>query len=460
MFNLKRAFDYLSKPFRNTFGVTSYSDLQNDVSNFIALKTLTLATKLVRFYEFGTKAKLDSQSGKSFTYTRYERLNLPTQSLTEGQSPSDSSMTISQVTAIAEQWGAVVTLTDVAELTIKHKPLGKAIELLALQAAETTDREIFKVLLSGTSVFFVGDPARVGIDTGDVVDSATLASVVANLRSNGAMGIEKPSKPMDDPELGDMFALIVDPFVEQDISTDEGFVESVKYAAAKRLWNGEAGEYRGFRVVRSNHIPTLTSAAAASTVDNSDDTGTIIFDKSLRIMVTGVDVNGYERVIYQSSETDTADDANSEHTISVTTPSTTGFTYNVYSSAALTADSTTTATAMTLQAGSLAPATTIKIGSTSGSASASRFVLTTTGAAAPGQLKTTASKIHLSFGIGKEAYAVVDLQSLQTSLTPNDASDSDPLKQRRKAGWKTMFKSVICNNDFMTRIESESAFDG
>ena len=69
-------------------------------------------------------------------------------------------MTITTVTAVAEQWGAVVTITDVAELTIKHQPLQKAIMLLGIQAAETIDRVIFNVLMGGTTVFYPGAVQR------------------------------------------------------------------------------------------------------------------------------------------------------------------------------------------------------------------------------------------------------------------------------------------------------------
>ncbi len=65
---------------------------------------------------------------------------------------------------------------------------------------------------------------------------------------------------------------------------------------------------------------------------------------------------------------------------------------------------------------------------------------------------------HFSWVFGKEAFTVVDLQALQSYVTKKEATDSDPLAQRRKAGWKTMFKAVINNQDFLERIESSSAF--
>lgn len=453
-----------SNPIVNETGLTDFSSISADAVTYIAEKTLLIAHKIVRFYEMADKAKLPSQSSKTFQYTRYERLSLPQSALTDGVTPSDTSMTVTPVTAVSEQWGAVVTITDVAELTIRHKPLQKAIMLLGIQAAETIDREIFKVLLAGTNVFYPGATAgRINISTSDFLTSSVLARIVASLRNYGAMGIEKPKGgPAEDPELGDDYAAVVDPFVEQDIASgDSDFKAANVYNNTKVLWNAEIGSWKGFRFVRSNLLPTLSSAAAASTSDNSADNGTLIFNKGLRVMVTAVDNTfGYETIIYQSSEQATANDANSAHTVSVTMPATTGYTYNIYTSDGLdAAGATTTSTVMYLQGTGFAPSAVVKVGSSVATASSSRLVISTTSAFAPAQLKQTTSKVHLSFFIGKEAYTCVDLMNLQSTLTAPVATDSDPLIQRRKAGWKVMFKAVINNQNFFARCESESAYD-
>lgn len=75
----------------------------SDATTYIADKTLTLAEKSVRFYEAADKAKLPDHNSKTFQYSRYERLGLPLSSITEGVDPSDSGMTVTTVTAIAEQ---------------------------------------------------------------------------------------------------------------------------------------------------------------------------------------------------------------------------------------------------------------------------------------------------------------------------------------------------------------------
>ena len=83
--------------------------------------------------------------------------------------------------------------------------------------------------------------------------------------------------------------------------------------------------------------------------------------------------------------------------------------------------------------------------------------LPTTGTASPVDPAASVT-VHVSWIFGKEAFGCVELDKLQAFLTPNVASESDPLNQRRKAGWKTMFKCVIQNDDFIRQIESSSAF--
>jgi N4-gp56 family major capsid protein len=65
--------------------------------------------------------------------------------------------------------------------------------------------------------------------------------------------------------------------------------------------------------------------------------------------------------------------------------------------------------------------------------------------------------VHTSFLFGKGAFAVSELQSLQTFIE-GPGSNSDPLNQRKTIGWKTSFKSVILNQTFMLRIESGSNY--
>lgn len=415
-----------------------FNSFSSDAVTYIAEKTLMIAQKQVIFQQLGDKAQLPSNNSKTFQYTRYDRLTLPPNALTDGTTPDNTSMSISTVSATADQWGAYINITDVAELTIKHPVLQKGIDLMGYQAAETVDREIIVVLQAGTAVNFGGaSPASVrsSVLSIDYVVTNTVRKVVSGLRSNGAIDYD-----------GSNYMGVVDPQVEMDLSADSTFQTAASYSNIKVLQNGEIGIWMGVRWMRSNLIPTIAPSAQSSFTSPASPAGTFttanyrctlaVYDVSTSFLV-GLQAN--------SNVAFTANDS-----LAVTTPSTAGFKYKIFVGLAAGAaadvmyqgsESTYAFDYIPLNTAAVVLAPPIAGTSIAGS-----------------DIPATGVTIHQSWVFGKEAFAVIDLQKLQSFVTPNAASDSDPLVQRRKAGWKLMFKAVICNNNFMKRIESASAF--
>lgn len=68
----------------------------------------------------------------------------------------------------------------------------------------------------------------------------------------------------------------------------------------------------------------------------------------------------------------------------------------------------------------------------------------------------TSADVYPIIVVGREAYAHVPLKGMR-SVTPTvvnkKPSDSDPLAQRTKIGWKTYFAGLILNQSWMTRLE-------
>jgi len=90
---------------------------------------------------------------------------------------------------------------------------------------------------------------------------------------------------------------------------------------------------------------------------------------------------------------------------------------------------------------------------------ANRYVATTSGAVGSPTPPATGN-LHTTYVFGKSAFGVPHVGAkMEATLTPATATDSDPLKQRRKAGIKTYFKTVILNTNFYRVIQSMSAFN-
>jgi N4-gp56 family major capsid protein len=443
----------------------STTTLTNDqATEYIAEKTLRTALVRLAAYQFAEKHALPKNSGRLFQMTRYEHLTLPQLPIQQGVTPDNTPMTINKVTAMAEQWGAVITMYDVALLTTQHDVLQKAIELLGIQAAKVFERECQRVLMSATGVAFAGtsNTTRNGLATGDVLSSTDIQQAVATLRDNGAEDWTRTEANTSKAYLermaksgGGTTGLIglVDSFVEQDIVKDSTFVVAAQYSNIRALYAGEVGKYLGVVWVRSNYMPKIT-LLASPTVASSNMTG---FSGGLSVS-TAYDVSvtrirkayGLEEAVSAliNISTDSGHDS-----ISVVLPSDSAYMYRIY----LGTDGGTRYLVTSASSAVTVAADDITGPAFEGGQTVYVTAVPTSGDASPVD-PASGVTVHTTWIFGREAFGCVDLAKLEATLTPNAASDSDPLKQRRKAAWKAMFKCAIQNNAFIRLIESSSAF--
>src|SRR5512146_2102164 len=101
-----------------------------DLQTYFAMKLLDVAELNMVLDQFGEKVPLPSNSSKTIHFTREEKLSstVPSQ-LTEGTAPDAAGITMNQFEATVEQYGALVKLSDLAELTAKHNIVEKTIYL-------------------------------------------------------------------------------------------------------------------------------------------------------------------------------------------------------------------------------------------------------------------------------------------------------------------------------------------
>ena len=402
------------------------------INAHIAEELLLIAKKSVVFQQIGEKAKMPPGEGKTFQFNRYNRLSLPLVPLTEGAAPSSTNMSLTTVQAVADQWGAFVALSDVAQLTIKHPLLEVAMQLLGYQAAELVDREIIKVLLNGTQVQYGGTAAsRAGLSAASsmYLNDLAVQQMVATLREGGAHEYE-----------GSNFLGVLDPAMEQDISqnSNNSFTLAAAYSNVKVLLNGEIGTWRGIRWMRSNFIPSLQTTAASSlsltaAAGGSAATGTYYLVAEYVSSDTGF--------VTQVSAPSSISTTGSQNTINFTAPTATGYQYNIGIGSASSGP-------FYLGASAIAAAATGAV--TAAPTSGTQVQL-------PG-VSGAANKVHFGWVFGRQAFCTVDLMNLTTYVSSPMATVYDPLVQQRTVGYKLMFKPVIQNDSFMIRFEGLSSF--
>lgn len=436
------------------------SQFSADIEAYIADELLALARRQVVAYGFGDPLELPEGRGTTYTATRYNRVPLPFAPLSEGVPPIGQAMTIAQVTATCQQWGDKVTITDVAELTIKHPLFKTAVDLCGLAVTETLDRNTFNSLNGGTQVNYVNSRgSRAALVAGDTMNLHEVNRVVGALYTIGApryMGDEQTTQKIDagdgepnagkDPRGQPHYVSIMHPLVEQDMRELNTVVTAWSYSDINKLYNDELGELAGTRYVRSNMVPTWTGVAQINPVAG---TSGALATNNYFVIVTASDTqNQFESRIYQVSASTAVVGPNGS--LSVTLPTLTGFTFSVY--VGLTSSPTNLGLSVS------GPTSGPLQGQATQMAGGQVVVITAVGVAqTPPAAPATGLTVYPTYFFGRGAYGQVVLSDIQTSFLTG-ADKSDPLNQLRVVGWKTMYGTIILNQTFMARIESTSAF--
>lgn len=432
----------------------------SDVEQFIADELLPVAQRTLVVYQLGDPATLPEGRGLTYTFTRFNRFSLPFAPAAEGVPAVGQPLTISQVTATMQQWTDACKITDLAELSTKHPLMKTANELLGLQVGETFERNCFNALLGGVQVNYVNSRgSRAALVAGDVLDVHTVNRTVAALNTLGAYkfnGPEQPdvkksardqaSKAYKNPESSPHFVGVNHTLVSGDWRENQTVVLASVYGRDNYLYNSEVGWWAGVRFCESNLVPFWTGVAAIQ--GTAVPTGGNFTAGNYFIQVTGQDnQNQYETNIYQVSNSITVA---ANGAITVTVPSTTGFTYTVYVGTTASPVNVGLSTAGPTQGPLQGQATQIPPGST----------VTITGlgiAQVPPAAPATGVTVYPTFIMGKGYFANVKLKDVEVFWL--DQPDKlDIANQLRIISWKATWGECIKNQFFGARIESASAF--
>lgn len=446
--------------------VTNYSPgaanqtIANDIELHIADEVLRLSQRQLVAYQFGQPLTIDKNTGVTYTATRYERLPLPFAPLSEGVAAAGESITIAQVSATAQQWGDLVRVTDVADMTIKHPLFKQAVRLIAIQQPETVERNVLNILMTGTQVNYANSKAtRANLLATDVMTPVEIGKIVGSLETFGApmfMGDERVDMKQDmgarknasnNPAAMPHYVALIHPLVSQDLRQNSTISNAWSYSDVNRLYNNELGEWGGVRFCKSNMIPYWTGVAL---VTGTPGTAGALATNSYYIVVTASPAaTSVEQKIYQVSGALSV--TGPTGSISVTLPTLPGYTFSVY------IGTTTSPTNLALSASG--PATGPLAGQATQLASGATVILTGVGTAqTPPAPVATGVTVYPTFFFGSDAYGQVLLDNVEYHYL-KDADKSDPMNQTRVVSWKMMYGTIILNQAYMARTESGSAYN-
>jgi len=440
------------------------SQFPGELVPFLAKEILQVADRQLVAYKLGDHHKLPKGRGLTYTMTRFKRFGLPQYPLSEGVPADGQTLTYEQVSGTCNQWGIRCIITDRAELVSYHSLVMNAKELMGLQISELLDRNTFvSTLMAGTQINYVNSRnGRNNLVAGDVLDTTTCLRTMAALADYGAPQYDgqmvtdewkdaTSGQPRADssPRVAPHYVAIVSNFVAADLFSNSDFKLAASYSAINKLYNGEIGEWVGLRFCRSNMVPSFTGIAQ---VNGSPGTSGSLAGGTYYVIVTANDTgNGYEGLVAPVSSSITVVGPNGS--INVTTPSTPGYTWNIY----VGTSTTPTNLGVTPQGPLTGPMT----GQATLIPSGTVVTITGVGVAQspPAPTSGTGVTVWPTFVLGRGAYGIIELDDVKVNLlfTPEK---TDPHNQQRVIAASYYNGSLIKNNAFFARIESTSAYSG
>ena len=182
-------------------------------------------------------------------FTNVPDLAVNTTPLTEGDAPTPKALTMGTVTVDTEQYGDVVSITDVAKVKSPVELVSIGTERLSRQSRESIDQITRDVIAGGgTAVYSATNTSRSDIASGDKATVADLNKLAWRMFKAGI------------PRFSDGFYhLAVSAEVAYDLSQDTDFQNANTYVNVDRLLRAEVGTIAGFRVQEVVNAPTFSS---------------------------------------------------------------------------------------------------------------------------------------------------------------------------------------------------------
>jgi N4-gp56 family major capsid protein len=229
--------------------------------------------------QFANKRPIPKGQGNTINLRRFELLTAATTALTEGVTPSGSSLVVSNVAIAVQQYGDFVQLSDKVTWTSIDPMVSETVRLQGQQAGNTLDQLARDVFVTGTTVRYAnGRVSRVTVQAGDIMTGTEIKKAVRTLKVNNAKRINGH------------YVAIVHPNTSYDIQGISEWLAVKEYSDREDLYNGELGRLYGVRFVETTNAKIFTAAGAAG----ADVYGTLFF---------GADAFGSSEISGEAMET-------------------------------------------------------------------------------------------------------------------------------------------------------------
>ncbi len=234
--------------------VQTYGDISPRTAAFAAKKLLSRGQDMLVTERFGHFDPQGKKKSKVRKWRRYESLSPATTALTEGVTPSGSSISYTDYTATLAQYGDWVQISDVIADTHEDPVLMEMMEVCGEQAAETIELLRIAVLQAGTNVFYANSVAnRAAVN--NAPSRGDFRLIYRSFKRNKGMEISKIIKAgpnIATEPVGKAYFAMGHTDLDADIRGITGFIPCEKYSDSTKCMAGEIGKLENIRIILTN----------------------------------------------------------------------------------------------------------------------------------------------------------------------------------------------------------------
>lgn len=246
---------------------TTTTEVTAAVNNFYDRRLLLKAVPLFAHTRWAQVRDIPRNNTDVIKFRRYTLLTAATTALSEGVTPTGSTLAVTDVSATVAQYGDFVTLTDKLTFTTLDPVLTETADLLGTQAGDTLDQLTRTVLAAGTTIQYASTAtANNEITSAMKISKAEIQEAVRTLKTNNARKITSmvdPSTGFNTSPLPACFVAIVHPNTTFDLKNVPGFIRVEEYGQKKAM-EGEVGCLDEVRFVESTNAYVNTGAGSGS----------------------------------------------------------------------------------------------------------------------------------------------------------------------------------------------------
>jgi len=228
----------------------------------------------------GKKKSIPQNWGISTEFRRFEAMSAATTALTQGTLPSESSISISYITATISQYGSFVRGSEILDEQGFDPIISENAAQLGEQAGNTIDLLTRAVLAASgvTSVQYesvLTSPSRGSVGSGQYLSTTALRKAVRTLAANNAVPFIDGGKRR--------FHAITHPYAMYDLSADSVLSAAMQYGYGSTLENTKPSltegqipaeiDVVGVRIFQS----TNAYIAASAGLSGADVIGTLVY---------------------------------------------------------------------------------------------------------------------------------------------------------------------------------------